>query len=233
LLELCTVGGLFLAIYALRPVFSLSPATPSERHGIYGARVLVTYNGWNIRDVAVQCFVNKVLFKDRYALAFEHLVLLDEYSVQSVNSGEPIPADCVFAWSFWTKQNKGMFVYGGGSSGVLQMGIPILFRNDGLPMLVPGSPVPAAITSDFAGYAYSQITAVDGTFVIRYRWPLTPLLQAYVIHVAARRIGDELKWRVAPESEPAFPDPVGLDAWTLTAKSNGKEWGVTMRGTPP
>lgn len=233
MLELCTVGGLLLTIYALRPVFSLSSATPSDRHGTNGARVVVTHSGWPIRDVTVQCFTNKVLYKDKYELAFEHFVLLDEYSVQNVKSGEPFPADCNFAWTLWTKQNQGIFIYGGGTAGALQMAIPILFRNDGLPTLLPGSPLPAATKTDFVGYAYSQITAADGTFVIRYGWPLTPWFQSYGIHVAARRFGDELKWRVAPESEPPFPDPVGFDAWIMTVKSNGKEWGVTMKGSPP
>jgi hypothetical protein len=221
-----------LAIYALRPVFSPSSATPSVRHDIYGARVMVIHSGWDIRDVSVQCFTNKVLFKDKYALAFENFVLLNEYSVPSVKSGEPFPADCAFAWSLWMRPEDGFFIYGGGTAGAPQLGIPIVFRPDGLPTLRPGSPLPAVMRPDFIGYSYSQVTAVDGTFVIRYRWPLTPWFQRYIIHVAGRRYGDDLKWRVAPESEPAFSDPVGFNAWIVTAKSNGKEWGITMKGSP-
>lgn len=233
LLEICAFASVFLAIYALRPVLSFSSATPSERHGVYGARVLVTHNGWNIRDVSVECFTNKVLFGDKYSLAFDRFVLLDEYSVSNVKSGEPFPADCAFAWSFWTKPEDGIFIYGDASPGNLQMVIPIVFRGDGLPMLKPGSPLPAATKVDVAGYAYSQVTAVDGTFVIRYRWPYTPWFQQYIVHVAARRHNDELKWRVAPESEPIFVDPSGPGSWIMTAKSNGKEWGITMKGSAP
>jgi hypothetical protein len=114
-LELCTVVGLLLAIYKFHPVLSPSSATPSERHDIYGARVMVTHSGWNIRDVSVQCFTNKVLFKDKYTLAFEHFVLLNEYSVSGVKSGEPFPADCAFAWTLWTRPEDGFFIYGGGT----------------------------------------------------------------------------------------------------------------------
>ncbi len=190
-------------------------------------KLLLTNSGWEIRDVKVQCFTNKVIYKGIYGLAFDRFTRLTEYAVPDVKDGESFPADCYFAWSFWTKPTDGIFVYGRDvtASAGPYMGILVVFRNDGVPMLRPGTPVPAKMTADLTGYSYNQITAVDGSFVVEYRWPHTFWVQRRVIHVVARRSGDELKWRVAPESEPVIPDPEG---WTVLAKSTSKEWGITM-----
>jgi hypothetical protein len=132
-----------------------------------------------------------------------------------------------------TVPNEGIFIYGHEVPGNPVLGIPIVFRDDGLPMVRPGVPVPTKVVMGFTGYLNSQITAIDGAFVILYKWPLTPWVQRRVIHVVARRVGDDLKWRVAPESEPVIPDPDVSGGWTFTAKSDNDRWGVEMNRTTP
>ena len=107
ILELVTFVGFPIALYALRPVLSITSLEPSDLHGNNGTKASVTVSGSKIRDVTVQCVTNKVIFDDTYTLAFSRFVLLDEYSVSDVGTGESFPADCNFAWELWRKQEIG------------------------------------------------------------------------------------------------------------------------------
>jgi hypothetical protein len=190
-----------------------------------------------IKDVKVRCVTNKVIFENRDTLVLSRFTVIDEYSVSDVAPGESFTADCNFTWSLWTKPTDGFFLMGAGIPGVPgvpgtpQLGIPFLFKN-GLPHLMPGAPLPAKFMPNFAGYSSSQVTAVDGYFIVLYTWPLRWLQQERIIHMIARRSDDILKWRVAPNSELIIPD--ATDGFIVTASGPPNQWGVTMkRGIPP
>ena len=181
----------------------------------------------------VKCFTNKVVFQDKNTLELDRFVRIKEYNVQDVRRGETFVADCNFAWSLWMNQTDGFLLLGGGTAGEKQMGIPLTVK-DGLPMLFPGAPLPAMIQPDFNGYPYSEVTGIDGSFVVSYTWPFSWIPQETVIHVIAERTSDGLKWRVVPRDEPTIPDGPHAGGWKLTARSNGEAWGVELtRGTKP
>jgi len=164
-------------------------------------------------------------------LAFTRFSKIDEYSVSDVNPGESFTADCNFAWSLWKKPTDGFFLMGAGIAREPQLGIPFIFR-DGLPSPMPGVGVPAQVTSDFSGYSSSMITAIDGYFIVLYKWPLCWFQEKRTIHMIARRSDDTLKWRIAPDSEPIIPDANGGFMVEVTGPPN--QWGVTMkRAIPP
>lgn len=173
----------------------------------------------------VRCVTNKVIFEDKNTLALPRFTVIDEYSVRDVAAGESFTADCNFAWSLWTTPANGFFLMGGGAPGKPQLGIPFLF-DDGLPSVIPGTPIPATLSPDFIGYSSSNVTAIDGEYIILYKWPLYPFQEQRRVHMIARRNDGELKWRVAPNSEPTIPD--ATDGFVVTASGPPKQWGVTM-----
>jgi hypothetical protein len=193
----------------------------SDLHNNNGSKASITVTGTGIRDVLVRCVTNKVIFDDINTLALPRFTIIDEYSVRDVAAGESFTADCNFAWSLWTKPTDGFFLMGAGSPGKPQLGIPFLFK-DGLPSLIPGAPLPAAVIPDFVGYSRSQVTAIDGDFIVLYKRPLCPFQEKRMIHMIARRNEGELKWRAAPNSEPIIPD--ATDGFIVTAsgpRNNG------------
>lgn len=231
-IELAGLVSLVIAAYTLCPVLSVTSLEPSDLHGNNGVKASIVVNGTQIRDVKVQCMTNKVIFADRDTLALSRFTLLDEYSVNDVGRGESFTADCGFTWSMWTKpMGEGLFIMGAGTPGKPQLGIPFTFK-DGLPSLTPGVPLPASITTDFMGYSSSEVTAIDGSFVVLYKWPWRWFQTSKVIHIIGRRSDGRIKWRVAPNSEPIIPDAAG--GFMVTASGPPKQWGVTMkRVTPP
>jgi hypothetical protein len=229
--ELATVLGLAVALYALRPALTVTSLAPSDVHNNNGSKASITVTGTGIKDVTVQCVTNKVIFEGRNTLALSRFAMVDEYSVRDVAAGESFAADCNFAWSLWTKAEGGFFLLGAGVPGVQNLGIAFLFK-DGVPSLIPGAPFPAAIKSDLVGYSPSQVTAVDGYFIVLYRWPLSPFRERRVIHMIARRNSGGLQWRVAPSSEPVIAD--AADGFIVTASgTTPDQWGVTMKRTGP
>jgi hypothetical protein len=227
--------GLLMAVYALHPVLAVTSLLPSDLHGNGGVKASITLNGMSIREVKVQCVTNKVIFEDKMTLAPPHFAVIDEYSVRDVARGESFTPDCNFAWSLWTGPTSGFFLIGAGVTGARfpQLGIPFLLK-DGLPFFAPGARAPVAIRSDFSGFSSSQVTAIDGDFVVLYKWPLSPFEEKRAIHMIARRTdgAGDLKWRVAPDSEPTIPDAVSGFIVNAGGDSSGK-WAVTMRRFSP
>jgi hypothetical protein len=193
-----TVVGLPIGVYASRPVLAVTSLAPSDIHNNNGSKASITVTGTGIRDVMVRCVTNKVIFEDKNTLALPRFTVIDEYSVRDVAAGESFTADCNFAWSLWTTPANGFFLMGGGAPGKPQLGIPFLF-DDGLPSVIPGTPIPATLSPDF---------------------------KQRRVHMIARRNDGELKWRVAPNSEPTIPD--ATDGFVVTASGPPKQWGVTM-----
>lgn len=229
--ELVSVIGLPMAVYALHPVLSVTSLDSSDLHGNGGSKASITVTGMQVQDVKVQCVTNKVIFEDQDTLALSRFTVIDEYSVSDVSPGESFTADCNFTWSLWTKADGGFFLMGGGVPGKPQLGIPFIL-SDGLPSFTPGVPIPAGITPDFVGYSSSQVTAIDGYFIVLYKWPLRWLEHQRVIHmIARRRSGDALRWRVAPNSEPVIQDATA--GFVVNASAPPNQWAVTMkRGNP-
>jgi hypothetical protein len=220
--------GILLTLYSLRPVLSVSSPLPSDLHDTNGAKVSITNTGMKIKNVKVQCVTNKVLFKNIHTLEMDRFVKINEYSVADVGTGESFTGDCGFIWSLWTKATDGFFIFGGGVSGVPQMAIPFLLNN-GNASFLPGAPIPRIMKPDFAGYAYNQVTAADGSFIVSFTWPWSWLRHERIIHVIARQTSDGLKWRVAPSSEPVIRDAnPGPDGLTFTAKGPRDKWAVEM-----
>ena len=117
LVELITVVGLPLTVYALRPVLSVTSLAPSDIHNNNGSKASITVTGTGIKDVRVRCVTNKVVFQDRDTLALARFTVIDEYSVKDVAVGESFTADCNFVWSLWRRPTDGLFLMGGGSAG--------------------------------------------------------------------------------------------------------------------
>ncbi len=227
-----TLVGLVIAVYALRPVLSVGSLNPSDLHAANGAKASITVTGTGIRDVKVKCVTNKVIFDDRDTLAFNRFTSIDEYAVNDVGAGESFTADCNFVWSWWKGQADNLFLMGGGSPGKPQLGIAFTLK-DGLPVLIPGSPLPATVIPALGSYSAARVTAVDGDFIVTYKWALFWFYQERLIHMIAQWNGDELKWRVAPNSEPVIPTPNGGFIVTANGPPEGG-WGVTMkRGVAP
>ena len=226
--------GLILALYALRPVLSVSSLDSSDLHATNGAKVLITNSGMRISNVKVQCVTNKVVFKDLHTLSFDRFAVINEYSVPDVGTGESFTGDCNFAWSMWTKPTEGFFLLGGGTASAPQLGITFLLNN-GNASFPPGVASPAMIRPDFTGYAYNQVTAIDASFIVLYTWPVSLSRRTRIIHMIAQRANGDIKWRVAPESEPvipgARPSPDGL---TFSARgTTAGAWGIEMVRTAP
>lgn len=229
--ELVTMTGLVIAIYALHPVLSVISLEPSDLHGSNGVKASISLAGTRIRDVKIQCVTNTVIFEDQGTLKFNWFTRIDEYSVRDVAVGESLTADCNFAWSLWTKPAGGFFLMGGGVPAKPQLGIPFEFK-DGLPSLIPGAPLPAAIMTDLKGYVSANIAAIDGYFIVVYKCSLCWWSQQRRIHLIARRSDERLKWHVAPNSEPIIPYSTG--GFIVTANGPPDRWAVTMGpGVPP
>ena len=229
--ELATVFGLAIALYTLRPVLAVNSLAPSDLHGNNGSKASITVTGTGIKDVTVQCVTNKVIFEGINTLALPRFTILDEYSVRDVAVGESFTADCNFAWSLWTKVEGGYFLMGEGTPGTPQLGIPFVLNKDGMPSLRPGAPFPAIVKPNLVGHFPSQVTSVDGYFIVLYRWPLSPFREKRTIHMIARRNSGGLQWRVAPSSEPIIADAPG--GFIVTASAEPDKWGVTMKRTGP
>ncbi len=223
-------GGVVLSVYAVRPVLSVSSLNTSDLHGANGAKLSITNSGMKIRNVKVQCVVNKVLFKNIHTLEMDRFAVVNEYAVPDVATGEAFTADCGFAWSMWTKPTDGFLLFGGGAAGVPQLGIPFLLNN-GNPSFAPNASIPVILKPDFVGYSYNQVTGVDGSFVLAYTWPISWIRHEHVIHMIARRTTEELSWRVAPNSEPVIPDAQpGKDGIKFTATGTPGKWGIELAG---
>jgi hypothetical protein len=198
-----------------------------------GAKITITNSGLTIRNVKVQCVSNKVIFQDKYTLELNRYALINEYSVPDVTTGESFTADCNLAWTMWIGKADGFFMLGTGTAGKPDVGIEFWFIN-GRPTLPVNGGAPRLVTTDFIGYSYSQITAIDGSYIILYSWPFSWLQQQKTIHAIARRNNGGIKWRVAPASEPIIADVVRGDGFKITATGGEKEWGIVAgRGTPP
>jgi len=226
-----TFLGLPAMLYTLSPVLSVGSLQASDLHGNNGVKTSITVTGMGIRDVSVQCATNKVIFENKNTLALPNFTLINEYAVGVVGRGESFTADCNFAWSLWTNSTDGIFLMGAGLEGKPQLAMPIFFR-DGLPYPAPSPSIPSLMTPNLTGYSSAQVTAIDGEFIVLYKWPFCPFQQTRIIHLIAERNDSDLKWRPAPGSEPIIPNATG--GYVFTASGNGGKWGVTMnRGTPP
>jgi len=215
-------------IYAIRPVLSASSPLPSDMHGANGAKIAITNSGMKIKTVTVQCVTNKVVFKDMHTLKMDRFVALNEYSVPDVGTGESFDADCNFLWSMWTKPSDGFFIFGGGVAGLPQMALPFLLNN-GNASFQPGVPLLRMMKPDFVGYAYNQVSAADGSFIVSYSWPWPWIRQERVFHMIAQRSDSGLTWRVAPKSEPVIRDATpSPDSLTFTATGPKDKWAVEM-----
>jgi hypothetical protein len=222
--------GILLALYSIRPVLSVTSLSGTGIDGVYGAKVTVSESGLPIREVSVRCVTNKVVFEDRFTAEFERYVSVEEYSVGDVKPGESFTVNCNLAWSFWDMTDRGVLVLGYPTPGQPNMAIPFRYINE-TPVVTSG-PAPASMTFGFAdavNYRGHAITAVDGSFVVSYKWYLCPFRENSTIHViASPGPEDGIKWRIAPASEPVIAD-AKLGGWKLTAKSNTAKFGVTMK----
>jgi len=205
----------------------------SDLHGNYGAKVVINNTGTKIKNVTVQCVSNKVIFEDKTTLVLNRYALINEYAVPDVATGESFTADCNFGWSLWMNDIEGLFILGGGGiAGVPELGIG--FRlNNGNPSLIYTGGAPKSVTADFAGYSYSQVTAIDGSYIIHYNLPLSWFRQQKIIHMIARRHDEGLKWRVAPVSEPTIADIVQGNGFRVTATGNQEDWGIVLKRVVP
>jgi hypothetical protein len=231
-LEIGTLVGLVITFYALRPILSATSSVGTGIDGIYGVKITVAEAGISMKDVLVQCVSNKVIFDNRFTLQLNKFVSVDEYSVGDVSAGESFTVNCTFAWSMWDKTDgQGMLILGRPTVGRPNLGMTFQYVN-GVPMATSRCPI--AITVGFADavrYKNHEITGVDGSFVIRYRWPLLPFHQTKIIHMI-ESLGPEngIKWKVAPASEPVMPDAQRIDGWKMTAASNAAQFAITMKG---
>lgn len=211
----------------MRPVLSVTSFGLLDPEGAERGQVKVTITntGMATTGVSVQCIVNKVVFEDKYTLELHHFVVMKEYQVPNVGSGESFTVDCNFIWSFWKNSgiNTGFFLLGPGASGVSQIAIPVAFRG-GIPYRIPGTPLPAVTIPDLYGFPHSRVTQVDGTFLVHYRWPLG-YEQERPIHIVAERRSEELIWHAAPSSEAIVPDGSG---WKLTVDGPPDGWGMVV-----
>jgi len=231
--EICTVVALGIALYMLRPILSVTSFTGTGTDNAYGVKATVADTGISpIRDVKVQCVTNKVIFDNSFTLAFNNFVSWEEYSVGNLKSGESFTANCTFAWSMWEKSDRGMLILGHGTPGKRSLGVTYQYVN-GTPM--PTSSGPAILIVGFEDaihYQNRQLTTVDGSFIVQYKWRLWPFQQTTIIHMIESPGPEEgIRWRVAPASEPVIPDAPAQDrGWKMTGDSNSAQFAVTMKG---
>jgi hypothetical protein len=229
-MDLVALAALGTTLYSLYPVLKTTSSEVSDLHGNNGMKVGVTVDGSGIKDVTVGCVTNKVIFDDADTLSFSQFSYLDEYNVQSVAAGETFTADCNFVWSLWVKrQSDGFFLMGAGQTGKPQLGIGFSVRNSQFELT---QPIPASITPDLSQYVPAKVTAVDGSYIIPFKWPWSWLQHRRIIHVIGRRGDSQLKWRIAPNGEPVIPDGGGFKI-QATGPTNPSQWVITMkRGNP-
>ncbi len=223
--EVATFVALVLAFYALRPI--LTAVGLDNKEGSNSVSVTVTDSGMPISHVSAQCITNKVVFADKFTLELHRYLLVNQYSVPDVKSGESFNIECPMSWSMWMGKEDGFFAFGGVIPGVPTVGIGF-FTNNGNPALMSPSGRVRLVTSDLVGYANYPVTAVDGTITVRYQWKFSWFPQEKLVHVVGSAYGDEkVMWRVAPESEPVAPDGA-LKGFRVKAYGSEKEFGITI-----
>jgi hypothetical protein len=222
-----------LGLFAVRPILSVTSFDGTGINNNYGVKITVTETGSTpISDVVVQCVTNKIIFDNRVTVEFDKYMRLDEYSVGTVGAGESFTVNCTFGWSLWEKEDDAVLIAGFPTPGYQNLGIRLKYRN-GTPSVAGFCPTVISFdVADALSFKGRRITAVDGSFVIHYKWKSARIPQTRVIHMIESNGPEEgLRWRVAPESEPIILDaPLRPDGWKMTARSNTVEYGLTLKG---
>jgi hypothetical protein len=134
-------------------------------------------------------------------------------------------------WSMLMNQTDGFFVYGAVAldedpAPYPRLGVSFKLEN-GYPMVKDA----LGVRGPFPGYLQYPITGLDGSFKIKYSWPLRWPLRWFqheqVIHIVATGIDAGLKWRTAPASEPVIPDGSSKE-WAVEIKQTGPDPTITM-----
>jgi hypothetical protein len=179
-----------------------------------------------IKHVTVECLGNKAIFADRFTLILNRYELSKEYSVPDMEPGESFTANCAEEWSLYMKSDEGFFAFGDVGPDVHAPALAIGFYvKDGRPTLMYPSGPPSFVVSDLFGYLNHPVTAIDGTVIVRYRWPAS-WKQERRIHIIASRKKKVLEWRVAPKSEPTIPEAPIAGGFTVTANGGRKGFGA-------
>jgi hypothetical protein len=214
----------------MRPVLLVSSLTNSGADD-YGVTITVTESGIPIRDVAVKCTTNKLVYDNIDAVRFERVFGVDEYTVTSIKQGESFTVNCAFLWSYLTRPDKWILVAGHPGPYHPHMGFIFKVIN-GDPKIT--TPCPAVVTfgefSEDMSYTLHKFTAADAEFLIRYKWYGSPFFVTRVVHVVYALGPNGRNWKEAPENEPTISDPPG-NGWRILIKSpSPKDFIVTARG---
>lgn len=213
------IAGIALAVYAIRPVLTASPQLPKIPSMPLNGRFLVTNTGLTpIRNVQVECRGNKVVFSEGHTFTLNGYVIMHEYEVPSVSSGESFVVSCPQEWHLYTTENHGVFYFGEMRRDMPPLVIDFSIDKSGRPTLTHPKTAMKGFY-DFAGYTDHPPTGIDASLIIRYEIPFFPGSYTKTIHAIAENTGGALSWRTAPFREPTIPDGRG----TIRVTSSGNK----------
>lgn len=196
-----------LAVYALRPVFSVNSigATSDSPHEV--KITMLTGGSFPISRVSVRCLWNKVINNGTYALEI-HNGSVEEYDVSRADSGDSFSFTCPLGWTLLTCPRWDFYILEEPNPIDLNVGFPFVVK-DGNAIAAFGEDVKKiSLSKDYATCQIHRETAIDGTAEIRYRWRYVPFeFKAYERVIGS--VGDtgEMTWRSVPIGQPIISDP--------------------------
>lgn len=222
------VVAFLLAIYAVRPVFSVQSIGP-RNPGAANPQLVVQLAGMPITDVSVHCITQKVIMGNKYTLELRNYADLDRYDLQNLSTEEPFTVNCPLAWTLLMGTTGGFFVLGAPVPNRTLLGFGFRLGGD-LPVAIDQGRPKAVTIHDLLAYTPYYATAIDGIVEIRYRWRYTPFRQTKRIRVLGDGLNHPFIWKVAPVSAPPIKDSGDESGFKCILDS--EEYGVTTGGNP-
>jgi len=184
--------------------------TPLDPSNPYATDFSIINNGQlEMRDVEVDCEETKVVFSNEHTLnAGEHMVL-SQYRVARIRSGEPFTLSCPQTWRlFIDKDNaSGFLTFGDLDAGAFN---PLIFAFQ----IVDNQQIrlthePARGQLGMIRPPMYPISKIDMRLVIKYRISLPFLFRKTLRFTTETSPDGQLKWISIPVSQKDIPDGIG------------------------
>jgi len=204
-----TIVGFAIAAYVTRPIltpFSVTPLDPSNPYATDFS--IINAGHLDMHDVEVDCEETKVVFSHEHTLNSGSHVVLSQYSVKNIGSGEPFTLSCPQTWRlFIDKEKASGFLTFDDVVGFnpLIFAFQIVSNKQVLLTHEPGRGQLSLLRPPL--YPVSQI---DMRLVVKYHTFLPFLSFSRTLRFTTETApGGQLKWVSIPLSQGSIPDGVG------------------------